>query len=84
MTLSEAVRDDLVALETSYSFLLPNSDASGRPIIFSTPQRHTREGYSAESMVSAGLCCVALFTIVLNLHRMNNIFCYSSSELFGT
>ena len=51
MTLSEALREDLVALEAACKCLLPGVDASGRPIIFFNPPRHTREGYTSESMV---------------------------------
>jgi hypothetical protein len=51
MTLSEALRDDLVALETASHCLLPNLDANGRPILYNNPPRHTREGYTSESMV---------------------------------
>lgn len=54
MTLGEALRDDFVALEVGYLCLLPH-DESGRPIVIHFPARHTREGYTAESMVR--LCC---------------------------
>ena len=51
MTLSEALRDDLVALETCMLRLLPGLDTSGRQLLFWDPSRHTREGYTSESMV---------------------------------
>lgn len=52
MALSEALRDDLVALQTGTYYLLPYPDASGRRIIIREPCRDTREGYSRESLVS--------------------------------
>lgn len=51
MTLSEALRDDLVALEAGMCCLLPYPDLSGRQVIYVEPKRHTREGYTSESMV---------------------------------
>ena len=52
MTLSEALRDDLVALEAGVYRLLPHKDLSGRQLVFFEPHNHTREGYSSESLVS--------------------------------
>jgi hypothetical protein len=52
MTLSEAMRDDLTALETGFYCLLPHVDLSGRQIIYLEPHRHTKEGYTPESLVS--------------------------------
>ena len=52
MTLSEALRDDLVALETGVFCLLPQLDMSGRQVLYLDPSRHTREGYCSESLVS--------------------------------
>ena len=52
MTLSEALRDDLVALESCVFCLLPRLDKSGRQVLYLDPSRHTREGYSSESLVS--------------------------------
>jgi len=52
MTLSEALKDDLVALEAGMYTILPHPDLSGRPLLYMEPQCHTREGYSSESMVS--------------------------------
>lgn len=51
MTLSEALRDDLVALEVGWLCLLPTKDASGRQLIVMEPSRHKREGYTTKSMV---------------------------------
>jgi len=53
MTLSEALRDDLTALETSTYCLLPRSDVSGRQIMYLDPSLHSREAYTSDSMVSA-------------------------------
>lgn len=53
MTLAEALRDDLVALEAGLICRLPHLDLSGRQIIYAEPSRHTRHGYTSESMVSA-------------------------------
>jgi len=52
MSLSEALRDDLVALETGVFCLLPRLDASGGQILYLDPTCHTREGYTSESLVS--------------------------------
>ena len=52
MTLSEAMCDDLVALETGVYCLLPQLDKSGSQVIYCNPSHHTREGYSSESLVS--------------------------------
>jgi len=52
MALSEALRDDLVALETGVFCLLPRLDASGRQVLYLDPSRHTREGYTSDSLVS--------------------------------
>lgn len=51
MTLGEALRDDIVALEAGWIRLLPNLDSSGRHLLFIEPARHTREGYITESLV---------------------------------
>jgi hypothetical protein len=75
MTLSEALCDDLVALETCACRLLPHLDTSGRQILLWEPLCHTREGYTSESMVSVVLsrllsykmCAVVLLCISLNL-----------------
>lgn len=71
MTLAEALRDDVVALETGLFWLLPSQDLSGRPILYSCPSRHTGEGYSAQSMVRAGIsyCAELEAAIVLALTR---------------
>ena len=51
MALSEALCDDLTALETGFYCLLPHLDLSGRQIIYLEPHRHTKEGYTRESLV---------------------------------
>jgi hypothetical protein len=51
LTLSEALCDDSVALETCVFSLLPRLDASGRQLLFLNCRRHTREGYTTGSMV---------------------------------
>lgn len=53
MTLSEALCDDVVAIQAGVFSLLPHPDLSGRYILFVQPCRHTREGYTSESMVSS-------------------------------
>lgn len=77
MTLAEALKDDLVALEAGVLCPLPHLDLSGRQVgsgnrlfslsirmltpppprllqlIFVEPRRHTREGYTSESMSRA-------------------------------
>ena len=52
MTLSEALCDDLVALEVGWLQLLPNLDASGRQLLVLEPARHKKEGYTSDSLVS--------------------------------
>ena len=52
MTLSEALKEDLVALDTCVYTLLPHRDLSGRQILYMEPHRHSRKGYTSESMVS--------------------------------
>jgi len=55
MTLSGALRDDMVAVGVGMHRLLPKLDSFGRKIMFIEPHRHTRQGYTSESLVS----CVA-------------------------
>lgn len=52
LTLSEALKDDVVALETGVFNLLPAKDLSGRTLLFVSGHKHTREGYTSESLVS--------------------------------
>lgn len=52
LTLAEALRDDIVAIEAGLHRFLPQSDSFGRRIMFIEPHRHTRRGYNSESMVS--------------------------------
>ena len=53
MTLSEALRDDIAALEAGVFRLLPKPDAYGRPLLFLEVARHTLIGYTSESLVRA-------------------------------
>jgi hypothetical protein len=55
MTLSEALCDDLAAVEARFLCQLPHLDASGRQLLFLEPCRHTREGYTSESMVRSAV-----------------------------
>lgn len=52
MTLSEALSDDLAAIEAGVYVQLPHLDSSGRQLILMEPHRNSREGYSSESGVS--------------------------------
>lgn len=63
LTLSEALRDDLVALQTGFYSLLPRRDASGRQLMYLVPRNHTGEGYSSESMVSSYVVRALVFVI---------------------
>jgi hypothetical protein len=51
MTLNGALRDDTVALEAGVLVIVPSHDASGRPIVYYEAHRHTRVGYTRESLV---------------------------------
>ena len=59
LTLSEALRNDVTALETGFYCLLPHKDLSGRQIFYLEPRRHTGTGYSSDSLVSE---CVSMLT----------------------
>lgn len=52
MSLAEAFRDDLPAIEEGVFHLLPKTDLSGRQILFFEAHRRTGEGYTPESLVS--------------------------------
>jgi len=52
MTLSEALRDDLAAIEDGICCLLPFKDSSGRELIFMEACRRRIENYTSESLVS--------------------------------
>jgi hypothetical protein len=52
MTLSGALIDDLVAVEACLCRPLPHLDKSGRQLLVWEWSRHTRKGYTSESMVS--------------------------------
>lgn len=55
ISLGEALGDDLVALEAAVYCLLPHVDVSGRQLLYLEPARHTREGYTSESLVSLSI-----------------------------
>lgn len=59
MTLSEALQDDLEAIEEGVLSCLPFRDESGRQMVFLEPHRRTRGRYSSESMVRNDNCVVA-------------------------
>lgn len=63
MTLSEALKDDLVALEAGVTRLLPRLDSSGRQIVLIEPHLHTRQDYSSESMVRSNVFDCACGTV---------------------
>ena len=52
MTLSEALRDDVLALKAGVFTLLPNRDSSGRHLLHVNPKCHCRESFESASMVS--------------------------------
>jgi hypothetical protein len=61
MTLSEALCDDLTALQAGWVQLLPKKDTSGRQLLYFEPARHKKQGYTSESLVSItlyGFSCV--------------------------
>lgn len=60
LTLSEALKDDIVALEAGVHQLVPLKDSSGRQLLFVSPHNHTGEGYTSDSLVSE-LCCLNTF-----------------------
>ena len=55
MTLSEALRNDLAAINACVLLPLPHLDASGRQLLLVEPRRHTRIGYTTESMVRSAV-----------------------------
>ena len=66
---AEALRDDIVAVEAGVHRLLPLADAFGRRIMFIEPHRHTRRGYSSESLVSLSVSILLyadLAAVVIN------------------
>ena len=69
MTLSEALCDDLTALQVGWLQLLPKVDASGRQMLYFEPARHKREGYTSESLVSTtSVSCFSCVCSILYLH----------------
>jgi len=78
MTLSEALRDDIVALKTGAFALLPRRDVSGRHLMYIVPHNHTGEGYTSDSMVrlhcdSLGEFCLIGFSHNLGLTHITVI-----------
>jgi len=59
MTLSEALRDDLDAIEDGVLTILPHLDLSGRQLVYAEPNRRTEGVYSSESLVSGSRLCVS-------------------------
>lgn len=55
MTLSEALKDDITALQAGVFCLLPCFDASGRQILYCNVAAHSLNGYTSESLVSGDL-----------------------------
>jgi len=55
MTLSEALCDDIAAIEAAVFIQLPSLDSSGRQMLWMEPHRNTKEGYSPESLVSGSV-----------------------------
>jgi hypothetical protein len=53
MTLSEALKDDLAAIEAGVYLPLPKKDLSGRSMMYLEPHRNTGKGYSSESLLRA-------------------------------
>jgi hypothetical protein len=51
MTLGEALKDDLDAIEDGVFTILPHLDASGRQMLYMEPHRRSRGQYSSESLV---------------------------------
>ena len=68
MTLSEALSDDVKAIEAGMFTILPHPDMSERPLVFIEPPRNTRQGYTPESLVCGLVCDVP-------------IICYTTEEL---
>ena len=76
MTLNEALCDDLAAVEACCVRPLPRLDASGRQLIFLEPSRHTREGYTSESMVRKK--CSVVYRCVQYVHGCKFVHIYFS------
>jgi len=64
MSLSEAVRDDMAALESGVYRLLPGPDLSGRPLVYMDSSRNTGASYTPESLVSGTRTCSTTSHIV--------------------
>jgi hypothetical protein len=53
LTLGRALKDDIPAIEAGVHRFLPHPDSLGRRLLFIEPHRHTRKGYTSESLVRA-------------------------------
>lgn len=84
MTLSGALRDDIAAINAGMYCLMPHKDLSGRQIIYLEPHRHTRQGYSSESMVSNGTVGPLLLNLTIIISRASVVDWNRSFGLFGT
>lgn len=71
MSLSEALSDDLVAIQAGVYSLLPH-DLSGRRILYIAQWRHTRKGYDTDSLVSLLTCYRSM--------SLSNMPSYSNNE----
>ena len=83
MALSEAVRDDLAALRAGLFCILPHPDLSGRHLLFLEPTKHTREGYTSQSMVS-GSDEYSVCNLFKHLCELTIIIMNDSFVRFGT
>lgn len=63
MSLNEALRDDIAALEAGVYRLLPRPDKSGRPLLYLDISGNTGVDYTQESLV-----CDASWSIILDAH----------------
>ena len=79
MTLSEALRDEMVAFQASVFCLLPKVDASGRRLLFVNAAHHTLEGYTSESLVS---CEYTFARTVTNFVHLTNYCRYAQFGIF--
>lgn len=81
MTLREALKDDIVAIEAGVYRMLPHKDLSGRQIMFRDPSNINGEGYSSESLVS-DLRALLAFTRVLRMCRSDSSFFFQFRALW--
>ena len=59
MSLCEALRDDVAALEAGVYHLLPGPDLSGQPLLYSNFSCNTGTDYTTESLVRSSVGCCA-------------------------